>query len=335
MPSGKQSRKQQKKTQKVVITGVNSFIGSNLSRRLANDPRYQLVIIDIKKPDFLEKGVKFYKIDITEPMIDGVIADILKKEAVDMVVHLAFLSSPIKNTTLSHELEVIGTLNMIHASSAIKLKKFILKSTTMAYGANATNPNFITEEHPLRADHGVAYLRDKMEVEHIVRRFSEKNPRTVVTVLRPCATLGPTIRNFLTSYLASPIILTILGFDPLYQFVHEEDVIDMFRVAVEGDYPGAFNIVGRGVLPFSTVLKLSGKIGIPAPYPIAYSIVSMMWSAGLLPVPPVFLNFLRYSWLADGAKAKKMMNFESRYTTKDTLESFMGTQRLRELRLVE
>ncbi|MCL5277259.1 MAG: NAD-dependent epimerase/dehydratase family protein [Deltaproteobacteria bacterium] len=335
MPSRKQNKRQSKAAQKIVITGVNSFIGSNLSRRLANDPRYQLVVIDIKRPEFLEKGVKFYKIDITEPMIDGVLAEVLKKEAADTVVHLAFLSSPIKNTTLSHELEVIGTLNIIHASSAIKLRKFILRSTTMVYGANATNPNFITEEHPLRAEQGMAYLRDKMEVEHIVKRFGEKNPHTVVTVLRPCATLGPTIKNFLTSYLASPIILTVLGFDPLYQFVHEEDVIDMFRVAVEGDYRGAFNIVGRGVLPFSTVLKLSGKIGIPVPYPIAYSMVSMMWSANLLSVPPAFLNFLRYSWLADGSKARKMMNYEARYTTKDTLESFMGTQRLRELRLVE
>lgn len=335
MPSKKNDKKNTNPLTKIVLTGVNSFIGSNLARRLANDPRYQLIVIDIRKPDFLEKGVKFYKVDITEPMVDSVIAGIFRKEAVDTVVHLAFLSSPIKDTSLSHELEVIGTLNMIHASSAIKLKKFIIKSTTMVYGADATNPNFLTENHPLRADPGMAYLRDKIEVEHIVKRFSEKNPNTVVTVLRACSILGPTIKNFLTSYFSSPVIIRILGFDPLFQFVHEEDIIDVFRVAVEGDYPGIFNIVGRGVLPFSTLLKLSGKLAIPVPYPIAYSIVSMMWSGNLLSVPPTFLNFLKYTWLADGAKAKKIMKFEARYTTKDTLESFMGTQRLRELRLVE
>lgn len=333
MPSGKKD-KSTVPAKKIALTGVNSFIGSNLIRRLANDPRYRVVAIDIKKPDFLEKNVKFYKIDITEPMIDGILAGILRKEHIDEIVHLAFLSSPIKNTALSHELEVIGTLNVVHAASAIKPRKFILKSTTMIYGANATNPNFLTEEHPFNANGGMAYLTDKVEVEHIVKRFSEKNPGTIVTILRPCAIMGPTVKNFLTSYLSGPFILSILGFDPLYQFIHEEDIIDVFRVAIEDDYRGAFNIVGRGVLPFSTILKLAGKIRVPIPYPAAYSMVSMLWSANILPVPPAFLNFLKYTWLADGAKAKKMMKFESRYAIKDTLESFMGTQRLRELRLV-
>ncbi|MCL5878631.1 MAG: NAD-dependent epimerase/dehydratase family protein, partial [Deltaproteobacteria bacterium] len=311
-----------KKPKKIAITGINSFIGSNLIRRLANNPDYKIIAIDIRKPDFLEKNITFYKIDLTEPMVDAVIADIFKKEGIGEVVHLAFLSSPIKNTTLSHELEVIGTLNILHASAAAKIRKFVIRSTTMAYGANATNPNFLTEAHPLMADPQMAYLRDKIEVEHLVRRFQDKNPQAVVTVLRPCAIMGPTVKNFLTSYFASPVIMTILGFDPLFQFVHEEDVIDVFRVAIEDDYPGIFNIVGRGVLPFSTILKLSGKIGIPFPYPIAYSLVSMLWSANLSPVPPTFLNFLKYTWLADGAKAKKTMRFEARYPIKDTLESF-------------
>lgn len=335
MPSKKNNKKNTIRPKKLAVTGINSFIGSNLVRRLVHDPHYQIIALDTRKPDFLEKGVKFYKIDLTEPMIDAAITEIFRKEKIDEVVHLAFLSGPIKNTSISHELEVIGTLNVLHASSAVKLKKIIVRSTTMVYGANATNPNFLTEEHPLRADPKMAYLRDKMEVEQLVKRFSNKNPNTVVTVLRPCAMMGPTVKNFLTSYLATPLIMTILGFDPLFQFVHEEDVIDVFRAAVEGSYHGAFNIVGRSVLPFSTILKLTGKLGIPVPYPIAHALVGMLWSVNLISVPPAFLDFLKYTWVADGAKAKNIFNFEARYTTKDALESFMGTQRLRELRLVE
>ncbi len=320
---------------KIAITGVNSFVGSNLIRRLSNDPRYHIVAIDIKKPDFLEKGAKFYKIDLTEPVVDGVIAEIFKKEKIEQVVHLAFLSSPIRNTTFSHELEVIGTLNIIHAASAVKLNKFVIRSTTMAYGANATNPNFLTEQHPLRAGSEMAYLRDKMEIENVVRRFSEKNPNTTVSVLRVCNIMGPTIKNFFTSYLSSPVVMTIMGYDPLFQFVHEEDVIDIFRLVVDGNFQGIFNIVGRGVLPFSTILKLAGKISLPFPYPIAHATVSALWSLDLSPVPPAFLNFLRYICVADGNKAKRVLNFQARYTTKDSVESFIGTQRLRELRFVE
>lgn len=326
-------KKHPDKIRKIVITGTNSFIGSNLLKRLANNPNYQIITIDIKKSLVTGKNIKFYNIDLTEPMVDAVIAKLFKKEKVEEVVHLAFFSGPIKNTSLSHELEVIGTLNIIHASSAAKIRKFVIKSTTMAYGANATNPNFLTEEYPLASNTNMSYLRDKVEIEHLVKRFKEKNPQTIVTVLRPCAIMGPTINNFLTTYLSTPVILKILGFDPLFQFIHEEDVINAFKIAVESDFNGIFNIVGNGVLPYSTVTKLLGKLSVSIPFPLAYSTISLLWSLNLSPVPPAFLNFIRYTWLADGEKAKTIMKFEPRYNIKETIESFIGTQRLRELNL--
>jgi UDP-glucose 4-epimerase len=322
-----------KRVRRIAVTGVNSFIGSHIIKKLAGNPNYQIIAIDLRKPAISGKNIKFYKIDLTEPMVDAVIAKLFKKEKIEEVIHLAFLSGPIKNTGLSHELEVIGTLNIIHASAAAKVRKFLIRSTTMAYGANATNPNFLTEEHPLASNTGMAYLRDKVEIEHLVKRFKEKNPQTVVTVLRLCAILGPTINNFLTSYLASPVIPKILGFDPLVQFVHEDDAINAFVIAAKDDYPGIFNIVGKGVLPYSTVIKLLGKLSISFPYPIAYSTISLLWSLNLSPVPPTFLNFIRYTWLADGDKAKKIMKYEPRYSIKETIESFIGTQRLRDLKL--
>ncbi|MGB9734994.1 MAG: NAD-dependent epimerase/dehydratase family protein [bacterium] len=325
--------KKTKKIRKIVITGINSFIGSNLLKRLSNNPAYQIIAIDIKKPASQGKNIKFYNIDLTEPMVDGVLAKLFKKEKVEEVVHLAFLSGPIKNTSISHELEVIGTLNIIHASTAAKIRKLVIRSTTMAYGANATNPNFLTEEHPLASNTNMSYLRDKVEIEHIVKRFKEKNPQAIVTVLRLCAIMGPTINNFLTAYLSTPVILKILGFDPLFQFIHEEDAVNAFRIAVESDYHGIFNIVGKGVLPYSTIIKLLGKLSISIPFPVAYSTISLLWSLNLSPVPPAFLNFIRYTWLADGEKAKTIMKFEPRYSIKETIEGFIGTQRLRELNL--
>lgn len=330
----KKVHKKEKYERVIALTGANGFIGSNLAHRIQVDPRYKLVVLDIKKPDFLHKSTKFYKIDLTEPTVDATIADILKNEHVDTFVHLAFLTNPCRNSSFAHELEVIGTMQVLHACAEVKVKKFILGSTTMVYGAQAMNPNFLTEDMPLCQNSNYNYVKDKVEAEQLVERFRRKNPDTIVTVLRPCWILGPTIQNYLTRYLYSPVIITLLGYDPLFQLVHEEDVIDAFRLAIEGDHPGIFNIVGRGVLPLSTLLKLAGKINLPLLHVIAYPLVDALWAAGLFGAPSGHLDFIRYIWVADGEKAEKELGFTPKYSTKETLNHFIGIQRLREIKLI-
>lgn len=318
----------------IAITGANGFIGSNITNRLQFDPRYKVVVLDIKKPDFLQKTAKYYKVDLTEPTVDATIAEILKNENVDTFVHLAFLTNPTRNSSYAHELEVIGTMQVLHACAEVKIKKFILGSTTMVYGATAMNPNFLTEDMPLCSNSNYSYVRDKVEAEHLVERFRKKNPNICVTVLRPCWILGPTIQNYLTRYLYSPVIITLLGYDPLFQLVHEEDVIDAFRLAIEGDHPGIFNIVGKGVLPLSTLLKLAGKINFPMLHIFAYPLIDSLYALGLFGAPSGHLDFIRYIWVADGEKAEKELGFTPKYSTKETLNHFIGMQRLREIKLI-
>jgi UDP-glucose 4-epimerase len=204
----------------------------------------------------------------------------------------------------------------------------------MVYGASAMNPNFLTEDMPLCTNSNYSYVRDKVEAEQFVERFRKKNKDICVTVLRPCWILGPTIQNYLTRYLYSPVIITLLGYDPLFQLVHEEDVIDAFRLAIEEDHPGIFNIVGRGVLPLSTLLKLAGKINFPMLHVIAYPLVDMLWAMGLFGAPSGHLDFIKYIWVADGEKAAKELGFTPRYSTKETWNHFIGIQRLREIKLI-
>jgi len=318
----------------IAITGANGFIGSNITQRMQVDPRYKVVVLDIKKPEFLQKSTKYYKVDLTQPTVDQTIVEILRHENVDTFVHLAFLTNPTKHTTYAHELEVIGTMQVLHACAEVKVKKFILGSTTMVYGASAMNPNFLTEDMPLCTNSNYSYVRDKVEAEQFVERFRKKNKDICVTVLRPCWILGPTIQNYLTRYLYSPVIITLLGYDPLFQLVHEEDVIDAFRLAIEEDHPGIFNIVGRGVLPLSTLLKLAGKINFPMLHVIAYPLVDMLWAMGLFGAPSGHLDFIKYIWVADGEKAAKELGFTPRYSTKETWNHFIGIQRLREIKLI-
>jgi 1-acyl-sn-glycerol-3-phosphate acyltransferase len=72
------------------------------------------------------------------------------------------------------------------------------------------------------------------------------------------------------------------------------------------DAPGVFNIVGDGVLPLSTVIRLTGRIGVPVPHPVAmYPSRGALWAAQLSEAPPTFLDYLRWICVADGDKARR------------------------------
>ena len=62
----------------------------------------------------------------------------------------------------------------------------------------------------------------------------------------------------------------LLGYDPLMQFVHEEDCLWAFERATLAPHPGVFNVVAQGVLPLSTLLRLGGKRILPLPAPLLY-----------------------------------------------------------------
>lgn len=329
-------RRRKTRSETIAITGTAGFIGSSVLRELEGDPRFRNVIaIDFRKPPFETRKTKFYRLDLTETLADSKLLEIFEKENVTTVVHTAFPVSPPHDLAWAHELVSVGTMYVLDACASKKIRKLVMASTTEVYGAHPTNPNFLSEDQPLRGGFKSRFLRDKIEAENQVQRYARKHPETVVTILRPCTILGPHVKNYKTTFLQRPVIFTVMGYDPLFQTVHEEDVIRAFRLAIEKDHPGIFNIVGDGVIPLSKALKLVGKISIPVPAPILYPIVQMMWYLDLFPAPSSRLDFLKYLCIADSEKAKKVMGFIPRYSTKEALLSFIGAQRLREAHLLE
>jgi len=310
----------------VAVTGAYSFLGAELIKRLERDRRfYKVIAVDVRKPSFPMSKTQYHKVDLTLPTADAELAAIWKREGVDTVVHAAFLSSPTHASSWAHELESIGTLHVLNACAECQVRKVVVWSQTVVYGAHPLNPNFLSENHELRGDKSRSrFVKDKAEVELQVRKFRSENPDAIVTTLRTAATLGPTIRNFATRFFSRPMAPTLMGFDPVMQLVHERDVVDAFVRAVEGDFPGEFNIVGDGVLPYSTILAMMGKIPLPLPHFLAYPISQALWATQVFDSPPNFLDFLRFLCVADGDKARRVMGFAPRYDIKATIQDFLG-----------
>jgi UDP-glucose 4-epimerase len=323
------------RSQVVAITGASSFLGRNLIGLLEEDDRVRRIVsIDIRSPHTAGSKTRLYDVDLTQPSAEERVAEIFAAEGVDTLVHLAFLASPSHATAWAHEFESVGTMHLLNASRRTHVRKVVVRSTTLLYGAHPTNPNFLTEKHPLRARKSEPFFADKMEAEAEASRFESPAKGRSVTILRTAPILGPTVRSYLTRYLSRRLVPTILGFDPLVQFVHEADAVAAFKLAIDRDVPGIFNVVGDGVLPVSTVIKLAGRVAVPVPRSAAKTLVGALWIAKAVEAPPALLDYLQYICVADGDLAKRKMGFSPVYTTREALIDYASAQHLRDVRLL-
>jgi UDP-glucose 4-epimerase len=319
----------------VAVTGAGSFLGRNLIALLEEDERVRrLIAIDVQAARRVGRKTRAYAVDFTEPSAESSLGEIFLREEVDTVAHLAFLSSPSHATAWAHELESVGTMHLLNAARQAAVRKLVMRSHTLLYGAHPTNPNYLTEAHPLRARRSEPFLADKIEAEDEARAYAEESKDRTVTILRMAPVLGPTVRGYVGRYLSRRVVPTILGFDPLWQLLHEADAVAALKLAMDRDAPGVFNIVGEGVLPLSSVVKLAGRVALPMPRSAANTLLSTLWFAQVAEAPPTLLDYLQYLCVADGDRARRHLGFAPAYTTRETLLDFAGAQHLRDARVL-
>lgn len=310
---------------RIAITGASSFLGERFLRRLIRDGHGDdIVVIDVAEPSISEGSIHFRRVDLTEPAADQAMLDLFKADGIETLVHMAFFTSPRRDTTNAHELESIGTLAVLAAAAAANVKNVVMRSFTFVYGARAQNPALIREETPLPSRAALGWLRDKVEAEEHAASFAKRYPDMAVRVLRFAPLLGPYLRTFYTRIFDRRLVPTLMGYDPLLQLLHPDDAEEALVRAAFSDARGVFNITPRGVLPLATGIHLSGKVPAPVPHLAAYFMVDALYAAGIVEAPSGFMDYVRYPCVADGEKAKRQLGFSARYSSRDALESYIA-----------
>jgi UDP-glucose 4-epimerase len=304
-----------------------------MAERLAEAGHGKRVVgLDLNVPRRLEGRIRFQRVDLTEPTADSLVAEILEKERCEAVLHAAFFTDPYPEPEYAHELEVIGSLHMMNAAAAAGVGKLVVMSSAQVYGAYPDNPNFLTEDHPLRAHPEAHAVRDRAEMEGLLALFAARHPNMVVTSLRPCWVIGPDYESAVTRHLERGRVTTLLGYDPLLQLLHEDDLLRAVELTFERDAPGPINLAGEGVLPLSTLLRLAGKRPWPLPHPLVHRLGYLESISRTGDPPEAFYDFLRFLWVVDTSRARDLLDFQPGYTTKEAWMSFVVSRRLRSYR---
>lgn len=309
----------------LAVTGGRHFLGGELLRQLDEDPTVSRIhVLDVAPPRVTtSEKVRHVALDLTHPSVDREIAQLIASERVHTVVHGAFLSMPDRDIERGHELEDIGTMRVIHACTAARPQRLVALSSTMVYGPHPHNPNFLSEDAELR---GARFARDKTRADRQLVQYGRDQTHTQVCVLRMAPILGPTVKNLFTRFFARTFAPVIAGRDPLVQFLHERDAATAYKVAVDASATGAFNIVGKGVLPYTTVLAFLGRIPCPLPGLFARPLATFLWNAQVASSWPSLIDFFTYLCVADGSLARKQLGFSARMSIRRTLGDFLGTR---------
>ena len=135
---------------RIAMTGVRGVLGGLLAERLDADAGCcRIVLLDLVPPKRpLQKAV-FHRTDLTDPFSARQVSDALERERPDVLVHAAFLQSPIRNTHYAWNLESAGTKHLLQGladGGADAL--LVLTGSTLSYGANPENSGLLGEEMP-------------------------------------------------------------------------------------------------------------------------------------------------------------------------------------------
>jgi UDP-glucose 4-epimerase len=314
-------------SKRVLITGLSTYWGGRLAQQLEQHPDIETVIGVDKRPPKVElERTEYVRVADQHSLIRRIV----QAAEIDTVVDTRLVvDSIVTSPRLMHENNAIGTMNVLAACGGADstVKRVIFKSSAHYYGAEQDDPAFFTEEmrrpHPPKT----RLERDICEAESAVREFADKHPDTSVTVLRFTNSLGAAVRTSHTRLLALPFVTSILGFDPRYQFVHEEDMVGTLEHAVCHDLDGVYNCAADGVLAWSEVAGLLGKPLAPVLAPWGTGLSAALARRAGIPVVPEMINQLRFGRGLDNRRLKAT-GYRYRYTTREAVLKQREHQRL-------
>jgi len=310
----------------VLITGLSTFWGGLLAAHLESAPEIEVIVgLDVDEPTVPLERTEFVRADSSYSALSRIVS----ATQPDTILHThLFVDSTLTSARRVHEQNVIGTMNLLAAASASpSVRKVIVKSSTLVYGADRRDPYYFREHHSRSRPPTTVIEASLLEAEDYVRDFVRDSPHVVTTILRFANVVGGMLETPLTRLLERPLVPQIFGFDPRMQFVHTDDVVGALEFGVGHDVPGIFNVAGDGIVVWSEVLAMVGRPAAPIA-PVGTTLVAAVLRRLGVDLPVELVDLLRSGRGVDNRRYRAA-GFRYRYTTAGALQAHIEEARLR------
>lgn len=308
----------------VLVTGSSGYLGSQTVAALAQRPDLSVVALDVREPSARLPGVAYEVADIRAAEVDAMVGH----HKPDMVVHLASIVTPGKNSSraFEYDVDVNGTRNLLQACVKHGVKRVIVSSSGAAYGYYADNPPWLVETDAIRGNEVFAYACHKRLVEEMLLDYRQQQPQLEQIIFRIGTILGPTVRNQITDLFEKPRLLAIAGSDSPFVFIHDQDVVGAILHGIDSVKVGIFNVAGDGKLSIFEIGHRLGKRCLVLPAGLIQATLWGLRKLNLTQYGPEQIDFLRYRPVLLNTRLKQEFGYVPKLTSAQVFDLYRASR---------
>jgi UDP-glucose 4-epimerase len=296
----------------VLLPGASGVLGRKVALRLSGEG-HQVVGID-RRP-WLNAPIEFHEVDLRKRAAE----DIFRRTRPQVVVHMATVTSLAVSGEERYQINLGGTRAVFEHSRAYGVEHCIFVGRHTYYGAGPDSPLFHREDEPPQALNRFPELADLVAADLYAGTALWRFPELTTSVLRACYTLGPSGHGTLASFLRGKRVPMVIGFDPLFQFMHEDDLVQAISATLERRPRGVFNVAGPQPLPLSRVIVATGRIPVPLP---EIAVQAVLGRFGFPKMPPGALGHVKYPVVVDAQAFREQTGFAHAFDEVQTLQAY-------------
>lgn len=306
-------------TQRILITGAAGYIGHQLGNRLASD--LYVIGTDLRSRDDVRFPI--HQMDIRDPAL----ADLLQRESITHVVHLASVLQASADRRRDYDIDVNGTRNVLDCCLNAGVRHLTVTSSGAAYGYHPDNPEWIDERDPLRGNPEFAYSDHKRQVEEMLARYRQTYQELQQLIFRPGTVLGADTRNQITDLFMAPRILALKGSDSPFVFIWDQDVIGAMEMGLRRSKTGIYNMAGDGALSMAEIAaRLNKPLRRLPVWLVRLGLQLAQWRGR--PTSPAQVKFLQYRPVLSNRRLKEEFGYQLQKTSAETFDFFVESNGL-------
>lgn len=299
---------------KIVITGISTILGRSVAEKLL-ELGHTVYGIDIRPWPGAPEEISIVHVDVRKKAAE----EVFRTKQPDAVIHMASVAHFSQNFDQRYRINLESTRTIFEYCRNYGVKQLLFVGRHTVYGADPDSSLYRNEVDPPLGGLTFPELNDLITADLYAASALWRYPDITTTLLRMVYTLGPSHRGTLASFLKGPGVPTVLGFDPLFQFMHEDDSIRAIITALEAKLHGIYNVAGPQPVPLSALIDKTGRISVPIPQKWYPKVL------GRLGFPKLFsgaLNHIKYSVVVDDKNFRDATGFMHEHDEIQTMKAF-------------
>ncbi len=299
---------------RVLVPGVAGRLGKMLAERLVEEG-HEVIGIDRRPFRDAPRGIEVHELDIRKRAAE----DVFRRVRPQAVIHMATVTHLTVQSEDRYRINLGGTRAVFEHSAAYGVEHVVFVGRHTYYGAAPDSPLFHVEDEPPMGLASFPQLADLVAADLYAGSALWRYSSFVTSVLRLVYTLGPTGHGTLATFLRGARVPTILGYDPLFHFMHEADVVESLVTTLEARPRGVFNVAGPHPVPLSVIIRETGRTNVPLPGPMLMAVLGRF---GLPRLPRGALEHIRYPVTVDASAFKRATGFVHAIDEKSAMRAY-------------